>query len=309
MTKFLGNIASELYFYAGNNLPLIFFGSYPRKQDVARQIHEHSARKDRAFIVADMAVVLPEEMEEVLFGKAGLLVKAKGGTLFIDNLEVVPLDLQKRLQKAINWTDYSGTLSDDPRVISSINLDSQEAMAMPTLKYDFIINFHKVAAEKIDVVALTRELTLPPSTRQEKRRGRPVRGIDDPSSVFYRIRVGDEGGIEEIIKAGQQSSAIGRDSEVQKQRDVIKGFFVENGASLSALEIARRLHIKTNIIIALMGKSKVNPELAGSLKDDVKRYLSDFLAEIGRQEDVAKFQAEFEKMRDLVGYNRKAIAL
>ncbi|WP_436616626.1 sigma 54-interacting transcriptional regulator [Sorangium sp. So ce1024] len=83
------------------------------KEVLARAIHARSRRKDGPFVVVDCGAVAPSLVESELFGHArgaftgaaaarpGLLEQANGGTLFIDEIGELPLDLQPKLLRAI----------------------------------------------------------------------------------------------------------------------------------------------------------------------------------------------------------------
>src|SRR5262245_43192345 len=78
------------------------------KEVLAKAIHMHSPRKDKPFIVLDCSAIAPTQIEAELFGYAkgaytgaassheGLLEQAHGGTLFIDELGELPLDLDRK---------------------------------------------------------------------------------------------------------------------------------------------------------------------------------------------------------------------
>ncbi|WP_438001517.1 sigma 54-interacting transcriptional regulator [Sorangium sp. So ce185] len=83
------------------------------KEVLARAIHARSRRKDGPFVVVDCGAIAPNLVESELFGHArgaftgaaaarpGLLEQASGGTLFIDEIGELPLDLQPKLLRAI----------------------------------------------------------------------------------------------------------------------------------------------------------------------------------------------------------------
>lgn len=83
------------------------------KEVLAQEIHKHSRRKSGPFVVLDCAAVAPNLLEAELFGHArgafsgavssrvGLLEKANGGTLFMDEIGELPLDLQPKLLRAL----------------------------------------------------------------------------------------------------------------------------------------------------------------------------------------------------------------
>ncbi|WP_234023797.1 sigma 54-interacting transcriptional regulator [Sorangium cellulosum] len=83
------------------------------KEVLARAIHARSRHKDGPFVVVDCGAVAPNLVESELFGHArgaftgaaaarpGLLEQANGGTLFIDEIGELPLDLQPKLLRAL----------------------------------------------------------------------------------------------------------------------------------------------------------------------------------------------------------------
>lgn len=83
------------------------------KELVARSIHAHGPLANRSFIAVDCGSLLPSLIESELFGhvkgafpgalraKDGLLVAAGQGTVFLDEICELPLDLQAKLLRAL----------------------------------------------------------------------------------------------------------------------------------------------------------------------------------------------------------------
>lgn len=83
------------------------------KEVLARSIHDHSPRKKGPFVVFDCGATSANLVESELFGhtrgaftgaqtaQTGLLEEASGGTLFIDEIGELPLDLQPKLLRAL----------------------------------------------------------------------------------------------------------------------------------------------------------------------------------------------------------------
>jgi two-component system, NtrC family, response regulator GlrR len=83
------------------------------KEVLARSIHDASPRKAGPFVVLDCSAAAPSLLEAELFGhekgaftgadraRPGLLEQAHGGTLFIDEIGELGLDLQPKLLRAI----------------------------------------------------------------------------------------------------------------------------------------------------------------------------------------------------------------
>ena len=83
------------------------------KELCAEAIHAEGARRDRPFVVCDLAGITRSLLESELFGhvrgaftgaakdRAGAFVEADGGTLFIDEVGELEMELQPRLLRAL----------------------------------------------------------------------------------------------------------------------------------------------------------------------------------------------------------------
>ncbi len=121
---------------------MIFGDSGTGKEIVARTLHSFSQRKSAPFISINLAATPPDMIERELFGGAGssgLYASAFGGTLFLDNVDDMPLDAQMRLLRVLQEQS-----SDDVRVVASTKQDLQTLVAEGKFREDLFFRLNVV---------------------------------------------------------------------------------------------------------------------------------------------------------------------
>ena len=100
------------------------------KELVAWALHQAGPRRSGPFVVFDCGAVPPALVESELFGhvrgaftgatgdRPGAFVRAEGGTLFIDELNSLPLELQPKLLRALESRTVKPVGSDAPRPLN-----------------------------------------------------------------------------------------------------------------------------------------------------------------------------------------------
>ena len=116
------------------------------KEVVARMVHARSRRFDGPFVVLNCATLAPSRFEEELFGleagadpimqprRAGVLERAHGGTLLLDEVSDMPLETQGKIVRALQDSTFerlggSARVKVDVRVLSTTNKDLQTEIA------------------------------------------------------------------------------------------------------------------------------------------------------------------------------------
>lgn len=90
---------------ASEDFPVLIIGEGGSgKKSLARKIHEMSGRKDHAAVLIHCSALDPAVVDIELFGEVdrpGLIEKANGGTLILDEVTYLPLTIQTKLLRAI----------------------------------------------------------------------------------------------------------------------------------------------------------------------------------------------------------------
>jgi len=103
---------------APSDLGIFIWGeSGTGKEALARAIHNSSSRKDKTFIAVEADSQDADKFPGFFFGQdrdwsgsreesAGVLEQANGGTLFLNNIDALPLPMQVRLKRVIQKDEY-----------------------------------------------------------------------------------------------------------------------------------------------------------------------------------------------------------
>jgi DNA-binding NtrC family response regulator len=120
---------------AQRSVPILIEGEPGTGQELlARAIHRSGPRKDARFVTLDCALVPPEQHEAELFDGAnvlGAILKAKHGTLFLNNIEYLSLGAQARLTKIFDFDELSdvGIAKNDTRIIAATTCNLMQEVA------------------------------------------------------------------------------------------------------------------------------------------------------------------------------------
>ena len=138
------------------------------KEVAARMIHARSRRAEGPFVVLNCATLHPGRFEEELFGieagpdplarprRAGVLERAHGGTLLLDEVSDMPLETQGKIVRALQDQTFerlggSARVRVDVRVLASSNRDLQAEITAGRFREDF---YYRLAVVPLRVPSL-----------------------------------------------------------------------------------------------------------------------------------------------------------
>jgi two-component system response regulator AtoC len=138
------------------------------KELAARAIHQRSRRGKEPFVAINCAALPEPLLESELFGhtkgaftdaksaRAGLFVKANGGTLFMDEIGEMPLGMQAKLLRVLQERTIRPIGSDaeipiDTRIITATNRDLEAEVAAKQFREDL---FYRINVVQIQIPPL-----------------------------------------------------------------------------------------------------------------------------------------------------------
>jgi sigma-54 specific flagellar transcriptional regulator A len=148
----------------GRGTVLVTGESGTGKEVVARAVHRRSPRRDRPFVAVSCALFTDSLIEAELFGhergaftgaigaRAGRFEMAEGGTLFLDDIDDVPLSMQVKLLRALQNRTVerlggSRAIAVDVRVIAGTKRDLRQMVADGRFREDLFYRLHVLAID------------------------------------------------------------------------------------------------------------------------------------------------------------------
>ncbi|GAB3650806.1 sigma 54-interacting transcriptional regulator [Hymenobacter agri] len=197
------------------------------KELVARELHNASPRRARALIKLNCAALPAQLIESELFGhekgaftgaverRIGKFELANGGSIFLDEIGELPLDLQAKLLRVLQEREFErlgGTkvLHSDARVIAATNRVLADEVAAGRFRADlyyrlnvFPIELAPLRERREDIEPLLRHFVQ----RLSKRLGKPIRQVR-PTDLAALQAYSWPGNIRELEHVLEQSIIV-----------------------------------------------------------------------------------------------------
>lgn len=211
-----------------HNYPVLILGeSGTGKELVARSIHFQGSRQNKAFVPVDCSGLVPTLIESELFGhvkgaftgaqhaRMGLFEAGNGGTVFLDEIGDLPVDMQAKLLRALQEREIrpvgaTERVRIDLRIIAATNRDLESAIRTGGFRQDLYFRLNVVQIKlpplrdrKTDIPLLVNCFLEKFSDPQ-----RPIRTVSE--DAMRRLLAYDwPGNVRELENAVERAVALG----------------------------------------------------------------------------------------------------
>jgi formate hydrogenlyase transcriptional activator len=270
------------------------------KELIARAIHERSRRKDRTFVKLNCAAIPTGLLESELFGhergaftgaiaqKIGRLELADQGSLFLDEVGDIPIEIQPKLLRALQEREFerlgsNRTKKVDVRLVAATNRDLEKMMEDREFRSDlyyrlnvFPIRIPPLRERPEDIPLLVRyftqkygrlmnkEIESIPAAAMRKLSSwhwpGNIRELENfiERSVILTHGTALQAPIAELSNNGRTTRVVGT-REANERDEIVRILKTTNGRVAGLDGAAARMGLKRTTLIARMKKLGVDP--------------------------------------------------
>ena len=277
------------------------------KELIARAIHDHSRRKNRTFVKLNCAAIPTGLFESELFGhekgaftgaisqKIGRLELSDQGTLFLDEVGDVPMEIQPKLLRALQEREFerlgsTRTKKVDVRLVAATNRNLEEMIAAREFRSDlyyrlnvFPIRIPPLRERREDIPVLARYFAQKFAQQMQK----PIETI--PAATIRALTEWDwPGNVRELANFIERAVILTRGRSLEAPLSELRRACVDQPTQTPALQdrddIAR---IVKETLNALDGKKSVDDEQTRNQREEIVRALADCRGRVGGDDGAA----------------------
>jgi formate hydrogenlyase transcriptional activator len=270
------------------------------KELIARAIHERSRRKDRTFVKLNCAAIPTGLLESELFGhergaftgaiaqKVGRLELADQGSLFLDEVGDIPIEIQPKLLRALQEREFerlgsNRTKKVDVRLVAATNRDLEKMMENREFRSDlyyrlnvFPIRIPPLRERPEDIPLLIRYFTQKYGRLMNKKiESIPAAAMRKLSSWHWPGNIRElenfiersvilthgaalEAPTAELTNNGRTTPVVGT-RDASERDEIVRILKTTNGRVAGTEGAAARMGLKRTTLIARMKKLGVDP--------------------------------------------------
>ncbi len=232
------------------------------KELIARAIHRLSKRSERTFVKLNCAAIPTGLLESELFGhergaftgaiaqKAGRFELADKGTIFLDEVGEIPLELQSKLLRVLQEQEFerlgsTKTIRVNVRLIAATNRDLKALVEAKAFRSDlyyrlnvFPVTVPPLRDRREDVPTLVRYFTQHYALRMKKNiQAVPAKTLEVLSRYAW------PGNVRELENLVERSVILTQGTDLQVPISELQTTSDSTDSSMTALEEAERDHI------------------------------------------------------------------
>ncbi len=219
---------------------LILGESGTGKELIARAIHSASARADKPFIKVNCAALPTSLVESELFGhergafsgaiqrRIGRFELANGGTIFLDEIGEVPMDVQVKLLRVLQEREFerigsNQSLRTDVRVIAATNRDLPKAIREGEFRADLFYRLNVFPLELPPLRERQQDIPLLVQFFVQKYAGRVGRRVDAVAmdTMARLCEYGWPGNIRELENIVERALILSNSAVLEIDPDVL----------------------------------------------------------------------------------------
>jgi formate hydrogenlyase transcriptional activator len=277
------------------------------KELIARAIHDHSRRKTRTFVKLNCAAIPTGLFESELFGhekgaftgaisqKVGRLELADQGTMFLDEVGDVPLEIQPKLLRALQEREFerlgsTRTKKVDVRLVAATNRDLQSMVATREFRSDlyyrlnvFPIRIPPLRERREDIPVLARYFAQNFSQRMQKQ----IETI--PAATIRALVEWDwPGNVRELANFIERAVILTRGRSLEVPLAELRKVCIDESRQTAPTKDRQDIaQIVKETINALDGRRSVADEYDRKQRDEIMRALNDSKGRVGGEDGAA----------------------
>jgi len=277
------------------------------KELIARAIHEHSGRKSRTFVKLNCAAIPTGLFESELFGhekgaftgaisqKVGRLELADQGTLFLDEVGDVPLEIQPKLLRALQEREFerlgsTRTRRVNVRLVAATNRNLEKMIADREFRSDlfyrlnvFPIRIPPLRERREDIPVLARYFTQKFAQQMQK----PIETI--PSAAMRALTEWDwPGNVRELGNFIERAVILTRGRSLEAPVVELRRASMDQGTQTAAPQVRDDIaRIVKETLNALDGKKSVDDEQTRNHREEIVGALTECKGRVGGNDGAA----------------------
>lgn len=203
------------------------------KELIANALHEQSRRRGGPWVKINCAALPKDLIESELFGhikgaftgattdKVGLIEEANRGSLLLDEITEMPLDLQAKLLRVLEDRTFrriggAKSISSDFRLLSSTNRNAAAAVKDGQLRQDLYFRINTVTINIPPLRERAEDLPVLVRAFLERYRGKHARAVEGIAPDAYRqlLSYSWPGNVREVQHAIERAVLVARGREI-----------------------------------------------------------------------------------------------